>query len=264
MDFLKKHYEKIILSVVLLGLAVVAAMLPMKVSQEKAREEERKNSLLGGAVKPFPPIDLSTNEAVLAKVKTPIKFEIAGKHNLFNPVLWKKRPDGQLIKVQTGNEVGVGAVVVRAIEPLHMIVQFDEVSISGKDIKYQVSVIRETERNPRAARTIGVGQPTPLFTIRDIKGPPENPTELQVLVQGESQPVPVAKEKPFKRIIGYQATLDYPLTGVTNKVVKKGDTFVLPDETYNIVAITPDTVIFEAKSNRKQTPKKLASATTSQ
>jgi hypothetical protein len=260
MDFLKKHYEKIILSLVLLGLAVVAAKLPMQVNEEKQKEEARKQSLIGAPAKPFPPIDLATNIAVLEKVKTPIRFEIAGKHNLFNPVLWQKRPDGSLIKVQTGGEIGINAVVVTAISPLQMIVQFDDVSISGKDVKYQVSVIRETDRQPRNARTLGIGQPSPLFTIRDIKGAPEAPTELQVLLAGDSQPVVVTKDKPYTRVIGYQAAIDYPPTGMTNRMIRKGDALPLGDETYNVVAITADTVIFSAKSNSKQTPVKVASS----
>ena len=128
MEFLKKHYEKIILSVVLLGLAVVAAYLPIKVNQEKESENTRKQSLIGAAAKPFPPVDLSTNEAVLTKVKTPIKFDISGRHNLFNPVPWVKRPNGELIKVQTGDEIGIGALEVSAINPLHLIISFDGIA----------------------------------------------------------------------------------------------------------------------------------------
>src|SRR4051812_9121359 len=127
MDFLKKHYEKLILSVVLLGLAAVAAWLPIKVKQEKEKEEERKASLIGAAVKPYPPIDLTTNQQVLAKVKTPIKFDIAGKHNLFNPVPWQQRPNGEVIKIKTGNEVGLPALEVTGINPLQMVVTFDGV-----------------------------------------------------------------------------------------------------------------------------------------
>src|SRR5262245_13866079 len=142
MEFLKKHYEKLILSVVLLGLAAVAATLPMKVNQEKQKEDERKNSLIGAAVKPFPPVDLSTNMGVLEKVKTPIKFDIAGKHNLFNPVPWVERPNGELLKVQ-GN-VGIDALQVSAIRPLNMIVSFDQViPVGTNDFKYEVTVIRE-------------------------------------------------------------------------------------------------------------------------
>src|SRR3954470_13356754 len=144
MEFLKKHYEKLILSIVLLGLAAVAATLPMQVNKEKESEENRKNSLIGAKVTPFPPIDLSTNQAVLEKVKKPIKFDIAGKHNLFNPVPWVEKPNGELVKIQ-GN-VGIDALHVTAIHPLHMVVSFDEVvpttgPNNTTEYKYQVTVI---------------------------------------------------------------------------------------------------------------------------
>src|SRR5688572_12042948 len=129
MEFLKKHYEKLILSVVLLGLAVVAATLPMKVNEEKQKEEDRKISLIGAKVTPFAPVDLSTNRQVLEKVKAPIKFDIAGKHNLFNPVPWVQHPNGELLKIQ-GN-AGIDALQVTAINPLRMIMSFDEVIPTG-------------------------------------------------------------------------------------------------------------------------------------
>ena len=50
MQFLKAHYEKIILSVVLLGLLAAAALMPMKVSAEREKEEQRKEVLLPKAV----------------------------------------------------------------------------------------------------------------------------------------------------------------------------------------------------------------------
>src|SRR5262245_12068099 len=127
MEFLKKHYEKIILSVVLLGLAGVAAMLPIRVNKEKENEEARKQQLLAAPVKAMEDINLSTNRAVLEKVKAPIQFDIAGRHNLFNPVPWVQTPAGALIKVQTGNEIGIQALEVTAIKPLDLIVKFDEV-----------------------------------------------------------------------------------------------------------------------------------------
>src|SRR5207253_5552201 len=127
MEFLKKHYEKLILSVVLLGLAAVAATLPMKVNEEKQKEEDRKNSLIGAKVEPLKPVDLTTNQAVLAKVKTPIRFDIAGKHNLFNPVPWVEKQGGELQKLPGGGAAGMAALEVTAVTPLQMIVSFDEV-----------------------------------------------------------------------------------------------------------------------------------------
>ena len=36
MDFIKKHYEKILLSAVLLGLVVLAVLLPFMISQDSS------------------------------------------------------------------------------------------------------------------------------------------------------------------------------------------------------------------------------------
>jgi hypothetical protein len=259
MEFLKKHYEKLILSVVLLGLAAVAAGLPLKVNQEKEKEEARKNDLINPVVKPYPPVDLTTNKVVLDKVKSPIHFDIAGKHNLFNPVTWQQRPDGQLIKVRTGNEIGLGALEVTAINPLQMIVTFDDVLGNTNDYKYQVTVIRETDRTPKQSRALSRGQTSPIMTLKEVKGPPEAPTAL-VLQMPDRSEVTVSKEQPFSKIIGYSADLRYEPSNWTKKGARKGDPILLGNETYNIVAIEKDTVVFSAKSNQKQTPKKVTSS----
>ena len=46
MDFLKKHYEKVLLGVVLLGLAVAVAFLPFKIASEKQKLEDMRNRLI--------------------------------------------------------------------------------------------------------------------------------------------------------------------------------------------------------------------------
>lgn len=260
MEFLKKHYEKLILSVVLLALAGVAGWLTIKVREERDKEEVRKSSLIGAAVKELPPVNLSTNEAILQKVKTPIKFDIAGKHNLFNPVPWVKGGGGELIKVQTGDEIGMGALQVTAINPLQMIVTFDQVVGAAPDFKYEFTIIREGDRSPKQGRALSLGLPTSFGSLKSIQGPPEAPTSLTLQLPDRSE-VTVSKDKPFSKVIGYSAELFYkPANNWTKKGVRKGDPVVLPgvNESYNVVAIDKDTVVFSAKSNNKQTPKKVA------
>ena len=46
MDFLKKHYEKVLLGVVLLGLAVAVAFLPFKIASDKQALEDKRNQLI--------------------------------------------------------------------------------------------------------------------------------------------------------------------------------------------------------------------------
>lgn len=250
MEFLKKHYEKIILSVVLLGLAAVAATLPLKVKQEKDREEARKNDLLEANVKPLPPIDLTTNKAVLEKVKSPIHFDIAGKHNLFNPVTWRQRPDGSLVKV---NEIGIGAMQVTAIRPLNMKVTFDAVLGNTNDFKYQVTVVRETDKTPKQSRAMSKGGVSPIGNVKDVIGPADNPTAIIFQLPDRSE-VTISKDKSFEKVIGYEADLLYPpANNWSRKGARKGDPVVLGNETYNIVAIQTDNVTFQSKPNQKQT-----------
>src|SRR5689334_13270054 len=150
MDFIKKHYEKILLSVVLLGLALAAAALPWQVSHERDRLEEiERNLTVKVKPKPFKPLDdwLNTNRTIVARLDAPLNLDFAGIHNVFNPVVWKKRPDGSMVPIRTGSELGPGAVKIAQIRELHLKVSFDGVNPPagpGDPYKYQVTVLKET------------------------------------------------------------------------------------------------------------------------
>src|ERR1051325_11802909 len=123
MDFIKKHYEKVLLSIVLLGLAAAAAALPWQVSHERDRLEEiRRNLTVKVKSKPFKPLDewLNTNKTTLSRLETPLNLQLSGPHNLFNPVPWKKTPDNVLVPIRTGSELGPGAVKIVTIKELKL------------------------------------------------------------------------------------------------------------------------------------------------
>ena len=71
MEFLKNNYEKVILSVVLLGLAVAAVLLLTWVGNEKRALEEIEGQIIQTPPKPLKPIDLSTNEMALQRLLNP-------------------------------------------------------------------------------------------------------------------------------------------------------------------------------------------------
>ena len=262
MEFLKKHYEKLILSVVLLGLAVVAATLPMQVNKERESEENRKNSLIGAPVTKFPPVDLSTNVAILEKVKKPIKFDIAGKHNLFNPLPWVEKPNGELVKIQGGN-MGISALRVTAINPLHMTMTLDEVipttgAGGTNEYKYQVTLIREgAASGAKQVRALTPNMPAAGFgTLREVKGPVENPTALVMELPDRTR-VTVSKEQPYSRIIGYAADLVCDLPPVNKKMAKLGDPIVIGPDVYNISSVSTTNVVLRDKKTQKQFIKEL-------
>ena len=262
MEFLKKHFEKILLSIVLLGLAGAAAFMPIKVSSEREKMDARKEELLGAKAKRYELVNLSTNEKVLRRFQIDYDVKLSGPHNLFNPVKWQKRPDGSFLKIQAGTEVGAGALQVSKIDPLHMTVTFDDVRGEvGGNIRYQVSVTRETDR-PVTKRPgfAAVGGTNNLFALREIKGPAQAPEELVLVMAGDKEPITNSKANPHKRIIAYSADLKYEPENLTWKNLRIKGELSFGGETYNIVAIDKDEVVLSAKSNRKKTTVKYSAA----
>lgn len=252
MDFLKAHYEKIILSVVLLGLVAAAALMPMKVSAEREQEEERKNVLLPKAVKPMEPINLTTNEQAVAHVSNPERVVLFGEHNVFNPVRWQRNSDGSIYKAY---DAGPAALQIVDIRPLHLRVEFDQVTGTPEDPRYRLLVLNEVQRGNRPTpRDAGVGDRNNMFTIEKIVGDnPTNPEGLIVLLAGDKEPVRITKQDPYQRIIGYTADIAHTVEKKKWDNQKVKDELNFGGETYNIVAITPDEVVLSAKSNKKQT-----------
>jgi hypothetical protein len=276
MDFLKKHYEKVLLSIVLLGLAAAAAALPWQVSHERDRLEEiRRNLTVKVKPKPFKNLDewLTTNRTVVARLQAPLDLEFSGGHNLFNPVPWKKLPDGRMVPIRTGSEIGPGAVKIAQIKELTLTVSFEgivPVTNPGDPTKYQVSVRRETENNPRpTTRATSLATPrNDLFELLGVQGNTNDPAALVIKMKEDYQPVTVTKEKPFVRVVGYAADLIYPYAPGKQQSIphkKVNDSIKLEDdpETYKIVAITRSEVVLSADSNKRRTVIKYNAGTAS-
>lgn len=252
MQFLKAHYEKIILSIVLLGLAAAAALMPMKVAQERDREEERKRGITNPKVNPLQPANLTNDVMVLARLDHPERLKLAGEHNVFNPVRWQKTPDGGIIKQENA---GINALEVTEITPLRLEVKFEDV-IPGQVTRYRVSVLNELQRSSSrpTPRDAAPKEKNNMFTIENVVGDADNPKELEVVLAGDKNPITISREKPYERVIGYSADFRYPVENNKQwKNLKVKDELTFGGETYNIVAITQDQVVLSAKSNKKQT-----------
>jgi|SRR4051812_2490978 hypothetical protein len=251
MQFLKAHYEKIILSIVLLGLAAAAALMPIKVSKERDLAGERENSIVNRPVTPMKPVDLTTNALILARMEQPARLKYGGEHNIFNPVRWQRRPDGGLLK---GSETGVNALKVTQIRPLHLRVTYDGPSGTTDNLRYQISVLKETGKSSRPIpRIAGAKEKNNMFTIQEVIGEPQDPKEVKLVLEGEKDPVVISKEKPLERVIGYAADFHYDPENRNWKDLTTKDELTFGGETYNIVAITENEVTISAKSNKKQT-----------
>lgn len=241
MDFLKKHYEKIVLSAALLCLAIAAAWLPAKIRQ--GREDLQKTIVNLPQPKVLKPVDLSTNELALKRLQNPPTVELSGAHNLFNPVTWKINPDGSFIKIV---REGVDALVVTKIEPLYLQLSFDRVTGTG----YWIEMIRQSSRRTRVY--VKPGEKKDLFTLKEVKGPPDNPEELILELDG-GETVSISKDKPFRRIEAYSADLRYTPDSKNFPNQKVNDIIPIGGESYKIIAISENEVRVSATSTDKRT-----------
>lgn len=265
MDLLKKHYEKIILGVVLLVLAVIAVMMLVMVPSERAALEQQASEIINRPTKAIEPLNISTQQMRFTRLSTAGVVDLSSTNKVLNPLQWQKTADGQRIKIQTGDETGPKALIVTKQTPLHLTMTLESVSTNDTGNRYVISVEREAhaDRNKRGKKSVFAkkDEKTEVFVVREIKGPVDAPTELVLELVDGGELVSVSKEKPFKRVDGYMVDLKYPLENRppwTNQRVYhptlNPTSLKFGGEEYNIVAITKTEVVVLAKSNQKKTP----------
>ena len=256
MEFLKNNYEKVILSVVLLGLAVAAALLPIWVAGEKRALEEIDNQITQTERKDLKSINLFTNEIVLQRVVKATALRLSGEHNLFNPVPWQRMRDGHLIPIRTGREIGPGALAITKIAPLYLRIEYDGPAPSADTVQYRFRVTRETEKSAgkRVAPYTAApgGAKNQVFILKEAK-PKDNPVEFTLELADTKEQVVVTKDKPYVSVAGFTVDLKYSPDNLTFPVKRVGDSLVFAGDTNKIVAITETNVTVAAASNTKRT-----------
>jgi hypothetical protein len=253
MDFLKQHYEKILLTVVLLILAAAAAWLPVALAQER----QELAALTGPAPNPkeYTAVNLAPYEQAIQTLASPPSLDFTG-HNLFNPVPWKLKSDGTLIKIASGTEEGPGALVIKRIYPLHLIISYVRHVSPGT---YEINIENEvTGQKSRAFVSIESRPGRVPLQLKEVKGPEDAP--VLVLEFPDGEPVEVSKDKPFRRVETYAADLRYDLQNQDFNRVRPGLVITLGSERYKVVAITPDQVRLESVSTTKPYTVRLTAA----
>ena len=260
MDILKKHYEKIVLGGVLLILVVSAALLPIMIGSERDSLKAKSDEIITTPSKPLEPLNLSTQQLVLQRVQAGVTLDLSSRHKAFNPVFWQKAPDGRIIKVATGDEVGPKALTVTEHTPLYLTITLDSINAGEgtTPTRYIIGVEREAAAEASKRRKkqyyATLDNKNDAFLLRKVNGPPDNPTDLILELADAGEDAVVTKEKPFKRIDGYTVDLKYDPERKTWTNQRVGNTLRFGNEDYNIVAITKNEVVVLAKSNQKKTP----------
>ncbi len=252
MDFLKKNYEKVLLGVVLLGLTVAVASLPFVISSTRQTIEAAANKNLNPNVKQLPPLDAAMEEGALKRAQGPFKLDFTTKHNLFNPVLWQKTPDGRLLKIESGNEMGAGALVVTGIHELYLKLTYKAPTANGYFVTVEDQAASAGKRSPHD--TIVGKDAKGDYNLIEAKGPAEKPTELDLEVKETGEKIALVPDHPYRRVNGYSADLKYPPeAGWVRNAQRVDSPLVFGGANYKIVAITQSNVVVSAKSNDKKT-----------
>jgi hypothetical protein len=254
MDFLKKNYEKLLLAAVLLGLAGVAAFLPFKISSEKQKLQDLTSVVINPKVDPLTNLDLSVTEATLKRTTAPVVANFGPPHKLFSPMPWQKAADGHLIP-SDDTHIGPQAVTISEITPLYLTITLDSVSVLDTGTKYVIGVQRDgapalKDRSKKQTYS-SVGAKSDQFTLREVQGSADNPTNL-VLELNDREMASLNKDKPFRRVEAYAASLKYEPEKKSWRDQRLGASLSLNGEEYNIVAVSTNEVVLSAKKNQKK------------
>jgi len=262
MDFVKKHYEKILLSVVLLGLVGALVFLPFMIANDQQEQRRMSENALNPRAVPLPPPDMAQQTNVQERLKTPYKLDFSTTHRLFNPVRWQRTVDGRMIKIVAGNEVGLA--VVTNITPLYLILTLESVetnSLATNELaaRYSISVERQAATVPgqriKRPHYVSVGEKIDACKLLEVKWSLDNPPQLQLVVQliDTGERAILSKDKPFRRVDGYMADLKYDPEKKSWQGQRLNAILKFAGDDYIIVAINQDAVILSARSNQKKT-----------
>lgn len=255
---LKRHYEKVLLALALLGFVGAVVFLNEMKSKESDKIALYDTETKRRKPKPVPSIDVSALNAALAHATNPSTLNFSPPHNLFNPVKWQEKPDKTRIKNETGKELGINAVQITKILPLSTTVTFDSQAGSGVNmsITQQASTNRYLQQRLRGyvgtnSASDRIHKESRSFTLRNLRVTPEGPEADIELNDGTK--ATVTPSKPFTRVDGYHVDLFYPPEKQSFMNKRVGDRFAVAGEDYIIVAITPNEVVVSARSNDRRT-----------
>jgi hypothetical protein len=261
MEFLKKHYEKLLLGLVLLGLVGGLVVLPFIIKADNDAVDAATKPIIQGHVKVLPDVDFTSQSNTLQRVGSSYQLDLENTNKLFNPVTWQKMPDGTLAPLRA-SDYGVPALVMSPPNPLYLVISLISTETNELGTNYTIQVERQAalkaslRGKARSIVSLDHPQPSaknPLFIFIGSKGAPENPSEVDLKLTDTGEIAPVGKDQPFRRIDGYSVDLKYPpdsskpMNGLrVNSVISFGG------DNYTIVDIKANEVVLSAQSNQKR------------
>jgi hypothetical protein len=258
MDFLKKHYEKILLGLVLAGLVGALVFMPFYIQADRQKMTDLTQSIINNpSIKPLTNLDLSVSDNAIDRLKNPSAIDLDTTNKLFNPGQWQKAMDGSLIPANT--RTGPRVVVVTNITPLYLILTLDSVTTNEFGARYVISAERQAEKisskRHRQAHYVSVGdKANDIFGLVEAKGvDPVNPDYLLLKLTDTGELIKISTGKPYQRVDGYSADFRYDPEKKTFRGRRAGDVATFDGISYIVAGINQNELILQDPSNQKKT-----------
>jgi len=149
----------------------------------------------------------------------------------------------------------IGAIlpkmVVARISPLNFTIKLERVVNPGH---YYIGVTREAaekvQDQKKKQRFVTLDLRNEFFTLKEIQGPPEDPTLVLELENREL--ATVSKEKPYSELEGYEADLRNSVDGASFLRLRVHSTFRFEGEVYEVIVISRNEEVVRAGSKEKK------------
>jgi len=270
-DVVRNHYEKFILTLVLLGLALAVVFVYRASQRAEAEVDVQVDEIARIKPKAVTPVDLTNATAILKAYTAPPALNFGKPHNLVNPVKWKRRPTGELLKIDedsVGGGIGWPKMSITRLIPLTFRISLDKIPTpGGYFIGFQNEAAERPDQRKKYAPYLKLNEtnkmvPRPIV-LREIKGALEKPDELVIEFIDSGERISITPDKPFERIESYEADLKHEITSQTFNRLRVGSPMRFLDDDYIIIAITQNEVVASARANdKKYTVRQFAPATT--
>ena len=257
MEFLKKHYEKIVLGVVLAGLVGALVFMPFYISSDNAATEETTRTIImNPSAKELTNLDLTIQSGASSRLRQSYKLDLETTNRLYNPMEWQKNQENVLVPVLS--HIGVQMVVVTNIAPLYLVVSLKNVVTNEIGVRYSIGIERQAEKTPgkrrELQRSAAVGdKANDIFSQLRIKGPAEAPEEISVKLVDSGDVISFAPDKPLRRIAAYSADFRYDPEKKVFRAKRVGDKVSFNGVDFLVDDVNQDELVLQDQSNQKKT-----------
>ncbi|MDR3456211.1 MAG: hypothetical protein P4N60_02095 [Verrucomicrobiae bacterium] len=259
MDFLKKHYEKILLGLVLAGLIGALVFMPFYIASDNAAMTELTDGIIKRTPAELPALDLTVETAVMGRLHGTYTLDLETTNRGFNPMEWVRNQDGTLVRA---GHNGPQLVVVTNTTPLYLNITLDSVTTNGNDIptRYAVGVERQAAKiasqRHKVPRFVSKGdKANETFALVDVKATPDNPDadELTIKLVDTGEVVTISKQKPFHRVDAYSADFRYDPEKKVFHNRREGDKVSFNGTDFIVDGVSQNELILQDQSNQKKT-----------